>query len=130
MSGWRTNLALLLLRVYGALLAIAHGWPKLASFSERMGRFVDPLHVGPTASLVLTIFGELVCGLLLALGVFTRFSAIPPLITMIVAALLVHSGDPFSDRELATVYAIPFAALALLGGGEWSLDRLIRRRKG
>ena len=37
---------------------------------------------------------------------------------------LVHfsGGEPLKERELAILYAIPFAAIALLGPGRFSID--------
>ena len=127
---WRP-LALFVLRVVPSLLlAFLHGWSKLVGFSEKVGRFPDPLHVGRTASLVLTIFGELVCRIAVALGLATRLAAIPPLVTMLVVAFVVHHGDPLGDsRELALAYAVPFFAIAILGAGPWSLDGMWRKRR-
>jgi putative oxidoreductase len=124
------DLARLTLRiVLGLSFALAHGWPKLASFAERAESFPDPLGIGSTPSLVLAIFGELVCGLAVALGLFTRWTVVAPIVTMVVAFFLVHAGDPFGNRELALLYLAGFVAILLLGGGRWSLDRLIHRRK-
>ena len=36
----------------------AHGWPKLASFSEKSGGFPDPLGIGSPASLTLAVFAD------------------------------------------------------------------------
>ena len=42
------------------------------------------------------------------LGLFTRLSAIPLIITMLVAWLMVHISDPFGDMELPVFYLVSY----------------------
>lgn len=124
------DLGLLILRVgFGGLLFLGHGWEKLLGFSHKAAMFPDPLHVGGRASLALAIFAEVVCSLLVALGVMTRLSAVPPFITMLVAASLVHAHDPWSKKEAALLYAIPFLVIILTGPGAFSIDWMVRKKK-
>ena len=59
----------LILRIgFGATMLLAHGWPKLANFSQSMNTFPDPLGIGNSLSLGLAIFAEVLCALLVALG--------------------------------------------------------------
>ena len=121
---------LLLLRVWLAgALALGHGASKLAHFAEKSATFSDPLGIGSRQSLALAIFGEFFCPIFVALGLFTRLAVLPPLTTMLVAAVLVHAADPWAKKEFALLYAVPFITLLLTGPGEWSLDTLIRRRR-
>jgi putative oxidoreductase len=123
------DLGLLVLRLGLAVpLLWLHGWGKLMSFEERADRFADPIGLGPMPSLALITFAEVFCSALVALGLFTRWAAIPPAIGLAVAFFVQHGGDPFRERELAFVYMIGFAAVALLGGGRFALERV--RRKG
>ena len=123
------DVGLLFLRVSaGGMMALGHGLPKLLAFSEKAATFSDPLGVGSTMSLTLAIFGELVCSLLVVAGVATRLTALPVVFTMFVAALVVHADDPWSKKEFALLYAVPFIALALLGPGRFSVDGLRARR--
>jgi putative oxidoreductase len=122
------SIGVLLLRVGVGSMMLVHGVPKLLHFSERAARFPDPLGVGSTTSLALAVFGEVFCSIAIILGLGTRFAAIPFLITMLVALGVVHAGDPWSDRELAALYAVSGLALVFLGGGRFSLDALIAPR--
>lgn len=114
--------ALALLRIAFALLMLKHGLPKLLHFAERSATFPDPLGVGPTASLLLAIFGEVICSLLLIPGVFVRLAAIPYSITMAVALFVVHANDAFERKELALVYLVGGLVLLVGGGGRYSVD--------
>jgi putative oxidoreductase len=121
-----TNLALLFLRIGGALMLL-HGWPKMMNYSEYAEKFPDPVGFGAEFSLLLTVFAEVFCTVFVALGLFTRFATIPLMITMLVAALIVHSGDPFGDREASIGYFLLYAAIFFLGGGKYSLDNVFRK---
>lgn len=123
-----SSIGLLLLRIFlGGFMLLAHGWPKLAGFSEKSGGFPDPLGVGSPLSLSLAVFAEVFCALALMLGLFTRAAAVPLLITMLVAAFLVHADDPFQKKEFALLYAIPFLTLVLTGAGSYSLDARLKK---
>lgn len=68
-------------------------------------------------------------GLLIALGLATRPAAFLVLVTMGVAAFIRHAADPFRVKELALAYWTIAGALILTGGGPWSLDALLCRRR-
>ncbi len=124
------DIGLLVLRLgVGAFMLVAHGWGKLAGFGDLAGRFPDPIGLGSTFSLALAIFAEVLCALLVILGLGTRFAAVPLLATMLVAAFVVHADDPWSKKEFALLYAIPFLTLIFTGGGRFALDSLIRWKK-
>lgn len=126
-----TDAGLLVLRAAAGGLMLVHGLPKALHFGERAADFPDPLGVGSTLSLALAVFGEVVCSIAMALGLGTRFFAVPYAFTMLVAATIVHAGDPWDSRERAVLYLVLGLLVALLGPGRFSLDELIaRRRKG
>jgi putative oxidoreductase len=78
----------------------------------------------------LAIVGEVVCSLLLILGLFTRPAAIGGMVTMAVAFLLIHGGKLSGEGngELAFLYLIGFTAILIAGPGRFSLDALLTRR--
>jgi putative oxidoreductase len=120
-----SGLALLLLRVSAGLMMITHGWPKVLSFIDNPGAFPDPLHIGSSLSHGLTAFAEFVCSILIVIGLGTRWAAIPLMVTMIVAAFIMHAGEPISGKEMALLYLSSFTAIMFLGAGKYSLDRMI-----
>jgi putative oxidoreductase len=122
------GLGLLLLRFSVGGMMLTHGMPKLWRLAAGATRFADPLGLGQVPSLALTVFAEVVCAALLIAGAKTRFAAAPLLFTMLVAAFIVHGGDPFKKQELALLYAAGSAALLLLGAGPFSVDAWLEKR--
>jgi putative oxidoreductase len=119
------EVGLLFVRVtVGLMMAFGHGWGKMVKVVSGDFSFADPLGIGAAPSLVLAALAEFAGALLVALGVKTRFAAVPVTITMVVAAFVQHLEDPWGKKELALLYAIPFAMLVITGGGRYSLDRL------
>lgn len=123
------NIALLLLRLTAGILMLTHGMGKLNLLlgSEPIA-FPDPLGVGATASLALTVFAEVFCSVLLILGLATRLSVIPLIITMLVAFFIIHSADPLSAKELPLFYLVIYVALGIAGAGQFSIDHLLYKK--
>jgi putative oxidoreductase len=127
-----TSVGLLIMRVtVGLTMAIIHGWPKLANFSERAETFRDPLNLGSThLSLGLATGAEFFCSLLLVVGLFSRAAAIPLLFTMFVIVFIVQAGNDMSgSRELALLFGFCYLTLIFTGPGRFSLDHLLMKRK-
>jgi putative oxidoreductase len=122
------NLAALVLRLLVGGLMIMHGYPKLVNYDQYVTEF-NPIGLGNDLSLSLAIFGELVCGIFLVLGFMTRLSAIPVLITMIVAFFVVHGADEFQVKELSFVYMVLALVIIFLGAGKYSADAVLFRKK-
>ena len=80
---------------------------------------------------------EVVCGLLVLLGLLTRISAIPLIAIMLTALattklpILVGKGFWAMAHEARTDYSMLLGAVFLLiaGGGAWSCDALLSRRR-
>lgn len=122
--------SLLLRLVFGGLMAINHGWPKFQNFAEKSATFADPLGVGTSASLSLTILAELFCALLLILGAGTRLVLIPLAFAMLVAVFSVHLNDPLAKKELGLLYLFAYTGIFLMGSGRFSVDSWLARRRG
>ena len=104
-------------------MAYSHGWGKFQKVLSGDLSFADPIGVGEEVSLILTVFAEFFCGILVALGLFTRAALIPLIITMLVAVFIIHADDPFSKQEFGLLYLIPYITLFLTGPGKLSLDK-------
>lgn len=125
MKHWIGDIGLLALRVMGGLGIATHGYGKL--FTEgRMDGFVEtvagmgfPL---PVLFAWLAALSEFAGGILLAVGLATRYTAFLIFGTMTVAAFVAHAGDPFAGREMALLYWSIAIAFMGLGGGRLSID--------
>ena len=118
------DLGLLFLRLnIGLSMLMAHGFPKYQKYAKLSAIFPDPFGLGSALSLSLVIFAELFCSLLLILGVWTRFTLIPLIITMGTAFFIIHADDPFKKKELAFIYLIAYITLFLLGSGKYALAK-------
>ncbi len=124
-----TDLGALLLRlVLGGLMAY-HGYQKFSAYDQILPMFTDIIGIGAKLSFNLVIFAELVCGLLVAIGLLTRLAVIPIFITMCVAFFVAHANDPFKMKELAFTYLILSIIVFVLGSGRYSIDALLFRQK-
>jgi putative oxidoreductase len=119
------DLSLLLLRItFGGFMLINHGigkMDKLMAGGEI--KFADPIGVGMKNSLILAVFAEVICAGLFVLGLFTRLALIPLIITMLVAAFIMHIGDGLKDMEAAILYLIAYLVVFINGAGKYSLDK-------
>ncbi|KAF2519653.1 DoxX family protein [Flavobacterium salilacus subsp. salilacus] len=124
------DFTILLLRITVGCFMITHGLQKLDMLMESGPvKFVDPLGVGAQASLILTVFAELICSFLILMGFATRLAAIPLIITMFIAVFVIHSEDNFSNKELPGLYLAIYVLLLIIGSGRFSVDRLITGKK-
>jgi putative oxidoreductase len=125
-SEFSFNLSMLLLRAgTGILLFAFHGLPKLQKFEERKDTFSDPLGIGHTPSLVLVIFAEVFCALLIVMGMLTRVAAFVLVVLFSVIIFMAHKGKPWNESELALLFLLAAIAVLFCGPGKWSLDKLI-----
>jgi putative oxidoreductase len=130
-----SSAGLLILRLFVGLGFVAHGYQKffvygVSGFAGLLEKLGAP---APYASAWLSAGTELVGGLLIALGLFTRLAAVPLAINMLVASFLAHAGYFITNtppgREYALNLAATFVALALTGAGQFSIDHRLARRQ-
>ena len=85
------DLGLLFLRGSGALFLLwVHGLPKLLDYSGQLKLIEDPFHLGGQVTLLLAIFAEVLCPLLIIAGVLVRLACLPILAVLVIALLVVH----------------------------------------
>ena len=123
------ELGLALVRAgFGVSLAIAHGLPKLQNAEGFVGGLTRGGFPLPGLFGWAAILSELAGGLLLALGLLTRVAASFVLVTLGVAAFLIHAADPFQKKELALAYVLVSIAVLVAGPGRFSLDGWLTSR--
>jgi putative oxidoreductase len=123
--------ALTALRIVTGFLFFQHGYPKLfgslpgSGESEAAEQFLSVFWVSG--------FLEVVGGILILVGLFTRPVAFILAGEMAVAYFWRHVPRGFwpgsNNGELAALYCFVFLYLCAAGGGEWSLDAWLRRRR-
>jgi putative oxidoreductase len=122
------DIAVLVLRLCIAAFMITHGWPKLQMLLEGGEiQFGDPIGLGPTLSLILVVFAEFFCSILVGIGLGTRLASAPLIFTMLVAAFIAHADDPFRQKEMALLYLLVYCLLVVVGSRKYSLDYLLTR---
>ncbi|QQS59033.1 DoxX family protein [Candidatus Peregrinibacteria bacterium] len=107
-------------------LFIEHGFQKIFGLlGSRMQP--EPLTLMWTAGML-----ELVGGILLMVGLFTRSTAFILSGFMAVAYFMVHASSGFwpvmNKGEVAALYSFSFFLLIFLGGGRWSIDALFCKK--
>jgi putative oxidoreductase len=123
LSRWQPQL-LGLLRIVTGLIFLEHGTQKFLSFppGEYAGSGWAFAQLGAYAGVV-----ELICGLLITIGLFTRPAAFLASGTMAVAYWLAHAPQnafPVNNGgDAAILYCFVFLYLAAAGPGAWSVDR-------
>ena len=119
------NFGMLVLRVVLGLLVASHGYAKFIKFSTLKYKFMSFMNLGSTTSLSLIIFAELICGLLLMLGLFTRLACIPIIIGMSVVVFVSSHGDIFGQGERGMMYLAATIAILFCGPGRISIDGMM-----
>lgn len=123
------NLALLVLRIAIGCMMLVHGLPKLHTLmGEGPIQFADPIGAGVIPSLILAVFAEVFCSILVILGFGTRLAVIPLMVTMLVAIFLIHVPDGFQKQEVPGLYLLVYFFLFLAGSGKFSVDNLVSNR--
>lgn len=126
-NGWSSR-ALAALRIVAGLLFLAHGVIKVFGF---------PAGAEPGQQELLSLFGiggviELITGLLLILGLFTRPAAFIASGQMAVAYWMFHfPKSPYpavNGGDAAILYCFIFLYIFTAGPGAWSIDNRTAKR--
>lgn len=125
LATWTPRL-LSVLRIAAAFLFVEHGMQKWLAFPVPRSTPTILWSLSGVAGVL-----ELVGGLLLLVGLFTRPVAFLLSGLMAFAYFIAHAPRGFwpivNGGELAALYCFVFLYLAAAGGGSWSVDRWVRR---
>jgi putative oxidoreductase len=123
-----TPRALSVLRIVTGLLFLEHGTQKLLGFPPSE-------HAFPVLFSLMGLQGllELVGGFLILIGLFTRPVTFILAGDMAAAYFMAHAPRGFfptlNGGQLAILFCFVFLYLVFAGGGEWSVDAQIARRR-
>ena len=130
-DGWAERLRpqfLSILRIVTALLFLNHGTSKILGIPPSTASFPPPWTQFWIAGMM-----ELVGGLLLLFGLFTRPVAFLLAGEMAAAYWMVHAPKNFypilNGGEAAILFCFVFLYVAVEGAGPWSVDETLRKRR-
>ena len=129
-----TNMARLFIRLFTGVMFMQFGIRQISNFSTLAPTFHDFMGLGSETSLLLMIMIEIICSTLIILGLFTRFALIPPIVSMVIAELvliqelMMQQTASFYEWQvifLPILFLGIFLFMMLAGPGKISLDYII-----
>jgi putative oxidoreductase len=116
-----------LMRIVAGFLFLWHGSQKLFDFPGGMPPGVPAFIIYVAGPI------ELIGGILIMIGLFTRYAAFITSGQMAVAYWMAHGMKALlplqNNGELAVLYCFVFLFISTQGSGIWSVDALINHRK-
>ena len=122
----RRSFGLLVLRIGLGVIFTAHGLSKVQGMDGVVGYFAT-LGFAPFMAYLVS-YAELLGGIALLLGVFTRLAAASLAAIMAVVLLFIKMSAPITGmggNELELALFVSAVALAFMGGGHFSLGRTV-----
>ena len=127
-TAWLAPHARSLLRIAAGLAFLEHGTGKLLGFPAGLP-FIDKM---PTGLMYFTGTMELIGGVLIVLGLFTRPVAFILSGFMAAAYFMAHFPRSFfpasNGGDAAVLFCFAFYYIFFAGGGPWSVDRTVLKR--
>ena len=124
-TGTSKGLALLLMRlfigirlIYGVVDNVLH-WERMKEFAAFLDQFHFPF---PLASAVVSVYAQLIAGLMIVAGWKIRWAAAVMILNFLVALFMVHRGQSF--EQITPALAMLFGSLLFFfeGAGRYSID--------
>lgn len=120
------DLGILLLRIFIGVRLIygvqdnVLNWEDMIRFSDFLKEFHFPF---PMACAIVSVYAQLVAGILILLGWLTRYAALLMIINFVIALIMVHRNDSF--EAMTSPLSILFCCLLFLfnGPGGISIDK-------
>lgn len=112
----------LILRLALGIAFIVAGYTKLSNMSmvvEMFSQFFGG--AGPALAWIVAIV-ELIAGIAVLVGFFTRWAALAIAVIMLVALFVVHLGDGYNGMQLPIAYFAMSLALLFKGSGKVSVE--------
>jgi putative oxidoreductase len=128
-SSWR-EITYALVRVIIGYILLMHGWGKINTGFAGITGFMTKLGLSPAEFFAgSAMFLETVGAICIIIGLFTRFFAAALAIELGIAFLVVHMQKGFAAGqggfEYVLLLGIVMFAIAIRGGGPYSVDRYI-----
>ena len=124
------SFGLLILRLSIGTMLIHHGYEKTADIQNFADAFVRPIGIPfPILASYIAAYSEIYGSWLLIVGLLTRFAALSIVGTIGVAIYhaIVTAGFNIYLLELLVLYMGGALCILLLGGGDFAIDRFLRK---
>ena len=124
------SFGLLILRLSIGTMLIHHGYEKTADIENFADAFVRPIGIPfPILASYIAAYSEIYGSWLLIAGLLTRFAALSIVGTIGVAIYhaIVTAGFNIYLLELLVLYMGGALCILLLGGGDFAIDRFLRK---
>ena len=124
------SFGLLILRISIGTMLIHHGYEKTADIQNFADAFVKPIGLPfPIIASYIAAYSEIYGSWLLIAGLLTRFAALSIVGTIGVAIYhaIVTAGFNIYLLELLVLYMGGALCILLLGGGDFAIDRFLRK---
>lgn len=112
--------------IYGTQDNVFH-WERMIEFRDFLARNGFPY---PLLAAHVSAYAQFICGILLALGLFTRVAALVMCVNFLVALGMVHVGLPFEANIAPLAMFFGSVFFLLHGAGSFSLDARAAARRG
>lgn len=118
-----------IVRIFFGAFMIYHGWEifersKMTEYSKWM---MDLKLYAPSFIPYLGKAIELVAGICILLGMFTRIAVIPLAITMLFICFVIGKGRIFMEEQHPFLFVLLSVLFFFTGAGRWSIDALFRK---
>jgi uncharacterized membrane protein YphA (DoxX/SURF4 family) len=118
---------LALIRIIVGVFMMYHGWEvldknKMAEYSKWLA---EMKFSSPTLMAYLGKGSELVSGVLITIGLFTRIAIIPLAITMLIICFGLGKGRIFMEDQHPFLFILLSLVFFFTGAGKWSVDYLV-----
>lgn len=119
-----------MIRISVGAILLVHGWGKIHTGISALAAYLDRVGLAPSLPFAYVVYiNETIGAVCIILGLFTRFFAASIAIELAVALWIVHYAKGFGASaggyEYVLMWGIIMFAIALRGGGPYSLDRII-----
>ena len=82
----------------------------------------------PLFSAFLSVYAQLICGVLFIVGFATRYAAVMMIVNFMAALVIAHIGDTYPNMFPALMMLAGACFFLLHGAGKLSVDSLVERR--
>ncbi|MFI3239892.1 MAG: DoxX family protein [Bacteroidales bacterium] len=128
------NLSRLFIRLFVGVMFLQFGIKQIVNYNMLVNDFPAVLGMDSATTLIVMISIEICCSIMIMFGILTRIATIPPIVSMIIAEILIMTGKMttlpndivvYQPAYLPVMFIGIFCFIILSGPGKISFDYLI-----